>query len=276
VDSSPLVKMKSLLPTLKGANRRIAEWYLDLLGGGAPLPHDHDSNDVAAAVGVSRPTVIRFAQLLGYSGFPPLRNALLQATAHHNRPEAAEGRLQEIVHRYIDSLQSGLQCVSRDEFDLAVEWLAKAPTIFWLGWGDSYFAAATAQHKCYLCGLPTRSANDFADLDLLLDPLAPDSVVVVISQSGRWERIARSLRPVRARGVRIVCLTGTASSLLAKTADLTFVTSNPTYRVNGRPFTVRPAQIALIEALILETAIRRGVTLVAPSEGTARGSAPGS
>lgn len=262
--------MKELLPNLRGANRRIAEWYLDLLGSGTPLPHDHDTNDVAAAVGVSRPTVIRFARLLGYSGFPAFRNALLQATAHRVRPPSAEGRLAEIAGRYVGSVQAVLQCVLPEDFARAVAWLADAPLIFWLGWGDSYFAAATAEHKCYLCGLPARSANDFADLDLLLEPLTPKSVVVVISQSGRWEQIARSLGQVKAHGVRVICFTGTASSLLARTADLTFVTPNPTYRVNGRPFTLRPAQVALIEALILEAAHRRGVGIAAPDGGTAR------
>ena len=85
---SPLVRMKELLPSFKGANRRLAEYYLDLLGDGRPLPHDHDSNDVARAVGVSRPTVIRFARALGYSGFSAMRNALLQATAHVQAIEA--------------------------------------------------------------------------------------------------------------------------------------------------------------------------------------------
>lgn len=264
--SSPLIRMKKLLPALHGANRKLAEWYLDLLGDGTPLPHDHDSNDVAQAVGVSRPTVIRFARALGYSGFTALRHALLQSTGPSEVGEEADTLYEEISRRYVHSLELTLGTIDSGEFQLAVEWLAKAPTIFWLGWGDSYFAAASAEHKCYLCGISTRSANDFADLDMLLDPLAPGSVVVVISQSGRWDRIAMSLEPVQARGIKVICVTGTASSLLANLADLTFVTANPTYRLGVRPFTLRPAQLALIDALILGAAELKGQTITRPEE----------
>lgn len=263
---SPLVRMKELLPSFKGANRRLAEYYLDLLGDGRPLPHDHDSNDVARAVGVSRPTVIRFARALGYSGFSAMRNALLQATAHVQAIEAGDGWYDKIGVRYVQSLELSLRSVDRAAVSRAARWMAAAPTLFWLGWGDSYFAAASAEHKCYLCGLPARSANDFADLDLLLEPLDAGSVVIVISQSGRWERIARALRPAKERGLRVICITGTASSLLAQLADITFVTANPTYRVSGRPFTLRPAQLALVDALILETTERRNTHPIRPPE----------
>lgn len=263
---SPIVRMKRLLPTLKGANLRLAEWYLDLLGDGSPLPYDHDSNDVAEAVGVSRPTVIRFARALGYSGFSAFRNALLQATAPGHKVHGEGSWYDEMGARYVQAIELSLKNVDRAALSRAAQWMAAAPTLFWLGWGDSYFAAASAEHKCYLCGLPARSANDFADLDLLLEPLAPNSVVIVISQSGRWERIANSLEPVKERGVRVVCITGTASSLLARMADITFVTANPTYRVSGRPFTLRPAQLALVDALILETTELRAACPIVPPE----------
>lgn len=255
---SPLKKMRTLLPSFEGANRQLAEWYLNLLGQGAPLPHDHNSNDVARAVGVSRPTVIRFARALGYSGFPAMRNALLQSTAVRPSEDHKESPFADVADHYLHSIKLSLETVEPVAFHQATIWLAEAPTIFWLGWGDSFFAAASAEHKCYLSRMAARSANDFADLDMLFDQLEPKSVIVLISQSGRWSRIAESVLPHKERDVRVICCTGTAGSILSDVADITFVTSNPTYRVDDRPFTFRPAQLALIDALILAAARERG------------------
>ncbi|HPT62575.1 MAG TPA: SIS domain-containing protein, partial [Bacillota bacterium] len=66
-----------------------------------------------------------------------------------------------------------------------------------------------------------------------------------------WSAICDAIRQAKQRGIHVVCLSGAAGSILAQTADISFITPNPTLRVAGHPFTLRAAQITLIDALIL-------------------------
>ncbi|HHT27478.1 MAG TPA: MurR/RpiR family transcriptional regulator [Firmicutes bacterium] len=271
---TPFARMAELLPNLKGANLRLAQWYLDAFGAGQPLPLNHHCDAVAETVGVSRASVIRFARLLGYSGFSTFRNALFQADGSPNAKPAEElqtiasgdkpSSLVEATQLQIAALQAGLQAVDAHAFTSAAEWIAKASSILWIGWGDSYFAAAGGEHKCHLAGLPARSANDVADLRLHVSMLDGNGLVIVLSQSGRWSTILDAVRQAQLRGIRVICLTGTASSILAQSADIAFITPNPTLRVAGHPFTMRAAQITLIDALILAAVRLAGKVTVEP------------
>jgi DNA-binding MurR/RpiR family transcriptional regulator len=257
--------MAKLLPALEGANRHLAEWYLSILGSGAPLPLDHNCNEIAKEVGVSRATVIRFARALGYSGFASLRNALYHYAGNIKDKEQLNRHsiekppcLVNVTALYTTALATSLQAISSAAFEEAVRWLANATFVLWIGWGDSSFVAASGEHKCRLAGFTARSANDVADLGLHVAALPKDAVIVVVSQSGRWQVIADSLQAAKERGIRVICLTGQAGSILERAADLSFVTANPTLRVAGHPFTLRSAQTALVDALILEATVRVG------------------
>jgi DNA-binding MurR/RpiR family transcriptional regulator len=80
---------------------------------------------------------------------------------------------------------------------------------------------------------------------------------MVVSQSGRWQAIVEAVHSAQERGIKVICLSGNAASVLAMAADLTFITANPTFRVAGHPYTLRAAQATLIDALVLE-AVRVG------------------
>lgn len=264
---TPVERMADLLPKLEGANRRLAEWFLNAMGSGKPLPLGHNSNTIAKAVGVSRATVIRFARTLGYDGFASFRNALFQhagvAVAENDALNKPAG-LKDITSLHAAALTDSLQLINSQAFAEAVSWLAGTSFVLWIGWGDSYFVAASGEHKCRLAGMLTRSANDVADLGLHVAALPADALIVVVSQSGRWQAIADALQMARERGIRVICLTGNAGSTLAHHADITFITVNPTFRVAGHPFTLRSAQTALIDALIIEAARRAGKCAVEP------------
>src|SRR5829696_9612443 len=76
-DSSPLVRIRSLLPGLARAEQRVAHVVLD-----EPAAVAHRSiTEVADSAGTSETTVTRFCKAIGVGGYPELRLALAAATA---------------------------------------------------------------------------------------------------------------------------------------------------------------------------------------------------
>ncbi|MCP9946992.1 MurR/RpiR family transcriptional regulator [Streptomyces somaliensis] len=100
---------------LSPAQRRIAQYLVDHLTEAAFL----SITDLAERVGVSQPSVTRFATSLGYSGFPALREALqpiaLSAVAGvaESREEIRSNELQAAVDAEIQNLE-GLRRVLAD------------------------------------------------------------------------------------------------------------------------------------------------------------------
>src|SRR5215207_1631352 len=76
-ESSPLVRIRSLLPGLARAEQRVAQVVLD-----SPAAVAHRSiTEVAELAGTSETTVTRFCKAIGVGGYPELRLALAAATA---------------------------------------------------------------------------------------------------------------------------------------------------------------------------------------------------
>src|SRR3954469_25431928 len=84
-DSSPLVRIRSLLPGLARAEQRVAKVVLDNPGSVAR----RSITEVALAANTSETTVTRFCKAIGVGGYPQLRIALAADTA---RTEARSSR----------------------------------------------------------------------------------------------------------------------------------------------------------------------------------------
>ncbi|MDQ0945332.1 tRNA G26 N,N-dimethylase Trm1 [Streptomyces sp. V1I1] len=73
---------------LSPAQRRIAQYLVDHLTEAAFL----SITELAERVGVSQPSVTRFASSLGFSGFPALREALQPIALQRGRPSPGHAR----------------------------------------------------------------------------------------------------------------------------------------------------------------------------------------
>ena len=64
----PLPKIRAERDQMSAIERRIADFILD----NAQLLRDYSSQQLAAALGVSQSSVVKFSQKLGYRGYPDL------------------------------------------------------------------------------------------------------------------------------------------------------------------------------------------------------------
>lgn len=95
-----------------------------------------------------------------------------------------------------------------------------------------------------------------SSLRLLIHSVNAGDVIIVVSQSGRWDNVARNLAPFQAKGCYVIGITSRATSVIANAADLVLLTHARDLTMGEEPFTLRAAQTMLIDMLVLEVAIR--------------------
>src|SRR5436190_12318789 len=77
----PLLKIRAERDGMSAIERRIADFLLE----NAQLLRDYSSQQLAAALGISQSSVVKFSQKLGFRGYPDLKYSIAQAA----RPEGA-------------------------------------------------------------------------------------------------------------------------------------------------------------------------------------------
>ncbi len=267
-DWGPLSRMRAHLGQLDGAYLQLATWFLALQPGQLPLA-ELTTGHVAGSTGLSRATVVRFCQQLGFQGFLDFKEALARewlaeaipsADGHLSQLPEAAGRVAQLT---LHSLDEFLRTVDGAALARAAQAMAGAALILWFGCGDSAYLAASGEHKLAQAGKSTRLVRDGPSLRLAAQAVRPGDVVILISQSGRWRSVAEAAQLLRERGCLIITITGQAESPMAKAADILFVTPTRDVTVGGGPLTLRAPQTLLVDMLVLEAAIRAGSAPVA-------------
>ena len=252
--------MRLLLPQLEDSFGVIARYLLKASLTQATDAARITTGSLQRELGVSRPTIVRFARRLGYRGFSDFKADLIRELNERasGPPSAPDHVLDRVARESRDSIDKSLRTLDRAVFDQCVNLIASAKIVIWFATGDSGFLAASADHKCVIAGIPSRAVVDPNQVPALPRQVGSSAVMVVISQSGKWSAMVNSLASCREANIPIISITSRPESILAKASDYVLTTAAPDWTLGGRPFTLRPAQAVVVDALILAAALRRG------------------
>ncbi|MFI8304856.1 MurR/RpiR family transcriptional regulator [Streptomyces sp. NPDC085927] len=229
-EASPTSQLRTLFdrPRLSPGQRRIARYLIEHLTEAAFL----SITDLAERVGVSQPSVTRFASVVGFSGYPALREKL-QAIALGTLPggPAEENRGNEL-QAAVDAEIENLENLRRDFAgpDRVVETgrgLAASAPLTVLGLRISvslaeYFAyAARRIHPDVR--LVTRGGSVAYDA-LLQSREAGGTWVLAFSMPRHAQETLTAVRVARSAGLKVALITDLALGPLADEADVTFAT----------------------------------------------------
>ncbi|WP_353828749.1 MurR/RpiR family transcriptional regulator [Agromyces sp. SYSU T0242] len=224
---------------------------------------------LAARAGVSGPTVLRFANRLGYRGFPDFQRALRedldersasplqlfgrQSSTPETDESTALGRAAAITR---DTLERTFSSLSPDEFARAVELLA-GPRGHLLVAGGRYsglLARYLAQHLQLLReGVTMLPGADAGRADAVA-VLHRGDTVVLFDYRRYEEPTQRLARAAKARRATVVLFTDSWLSPIASEADVVL----PSETAAPSAFDAMTPVLALIEAVIAECFARLG------------------
>lgn len=261
-ESSPLVRIRSLLPGLAKAEQRVARVVLD----NPSTVARRSITDVAEAAGTSETTVTRFCKAIGIGGYPELRIALAADTA---RTQARSDRdlggeisptddLRTVVGKvtYADAraVEETAEQLDTEALQRVIDAIAGAGRVDVYGVGASAFVAADLQQKLHRIGRVCFAWNDTHIMLTSAAVLGAGDVAVGISHTGATTDTVEALRTAKAHGATTVALTNFPRSPIAEVADLVLTTAARETTFRSGATASRIAQLTVVDCLFIGVA----------------------
>lgn len=172
--------------------------------------------ELSEKAGVSEPTVVRFCNAIGCSGFQDMKIRLAGSLAFgmpsaHSVIQEDDG-LGTVVSKIFDFNLSSLDWVRSkldvDAVEAAVNALLNAKSIHFVGFGASSIVALDAQQKFPLFGVQCLATTDFHQMLIAAAMMGEGDILVAISNSGTTREIAQCAKLAQDRGALTIGLTG--------------------------------------------------------------------
>jgi len=213
-----LAKLRSERGRMSAMDRRIADYIL----ANAQLLRDYSSQQLADALNVSQSSIVKFAQRLGYKGYPDLKISITESVARAAGQDSLPATGDADTAR-ADALWRSKAAAARETRGLATSeviaqtagWLAESGMLFICGDGIDGEAARSLAGRMALLG--RRAVSQFQPQDLLasLSAAKPDDLLFVISGHGDGSEWLRACREMKQAGGRVVVLTRRTGKLTA-------------------------------------------------------------
>ncbi len=222
-----ITKIQSELPGFSKGQKQIARFILEHYDKAAFMT----ASRLGVTVGVSESTVVRFATELGYDGYPHLQRALQEMIRNKltsvQRMEVAGDRmggrdvLQTVLHADTDMIRVTLDDIDRDAFQGAVDALMGAKRIYILGVRSSSALASFLGFYFNLLfeNVTLVHTNSVSEIFEQVLRVGPGDVLFGISFPRYSKRTLSAMKYARDRGARVIALTDSQLSPLARVAD---------------------------------------------------------
>lgn len=260
-----LPRIEAIRHDLRPSERKLADYIL-----AAPREVlDLAMTELSTRAGVSQPTIARFCQALGCSGFREFKIRLAQSIAPGVSSvyrdvlpdEPAPGIIGKVFDRTIGALIEVRNSLSAGSVADAIALMSNASRIEFYGAGGSGIAAQDIQHKFFRLGVPSVAYYDPHTFSMSAALLGPHDVVVAISNTGRTRDIVDAARAALACGAKVVAITHSHSPL-AKLATVSLASNIAEETDVFSPMTSRMSHLAIGDILAVGVALSRGPALM--------------
>ncbi|CAI1768017.1 MurR/RpiR family transcriptional regulator [Serratia fonticola] len=256
---STLLRIRQIYPTLAQNDRKLADFLLD----NAEQARHLSSQKLAQLAGVSQSSVVKFAQKLGYKGFPALKLALGEVLA---QPQAAP---VVTVHNHILSsdplktvgeklllekqaaLRATLDINSEQRLLTALEMLRAARRVILVGIGASGLVAKDLSFKLLKIGVMAVAEADMYVQLATIKALSREDLMLAISFSGERREINLAAEEARIAGAKVLALTSFSPNGLQQRADHCLYTIAQEPNIRSAAISSSTAQFALTDLLFM-------------------------
>lgn len=276
--SDILVRIRWALPSLRPAERRVAEAIVADPGAAAEL----SISALARRCQTSETTVMRLCRALGLDRFPELRLALARSAsrteAQHgygahlsgeiSRTDSLEDIVKKITYSDARAIEDTGSTIDLDALRAAVDAVAGARRIDIYGIGGSAFVGLDLHQKLHRIGLLTFAWPDPHAALTSAALLTEDDVALAISHTGTTIDTIEPLRVARRRGATTIAVTNFNPSPITEEATLVLTTAARETTFRSGAMASRIAQLAVVDCLFVAVAQRFFDRTVAALEST--------
>lgn len=257
--SDYILKINQLMPQFNAAEKRIAEHFLASQDELFKLP----IKEIAERCGCSQSGIVRFCQMLGYSGFKDFKR---QVTASfiskysEDREKAAaysdiriDGELNNVIKKITENSIVSIRDTSRvlDEAELikAIHVLSDANRIMFFGVATSGIVAADACQRFSRLG---KNCQHYDDMHMQLSvaaTLKKGDAAVLISYSGKTDQILKLMSLFKEAEVTTIAITKYGKTPLSKGCDIILSMLSTDIPVRTASLSTRLSQLVVVDML---------------------------
>ena len=224
-------RIRAARPNMSKSFRRLADFILDSYIQSALMT----ATEVAHQVDVDAATVVRFAQMLDYSGFPELQREIKERVKHDllirpkeaAEPDSISGVVDATLGRLREAVEQARMLLDTGAVEELVERIGTARRIIVMPESLGQAAAYTLVNLLEQGGfLVTVAHNGVTDLARTVSAATSEDLLVAIDVAGEAPYIARALREASMLGIPTATIAGAASLESAGVADLVLAGQN--------------------------------------------------
>lgn len=254
-----LLRIRTRYPTLAQSDRRLADF---LLADPGQIRH-LSSQQVAEKAGVSQSSVVKFAQKMGFKGFPAMKLAIGEALASGQNPHSVpvhnhilgDDPLRTVGEKLIKEKAAAMHAtldVNTEEKMLAsVALLRDARRILLVGIGASGLVAKNFSWKLMKIGLNAVAEQDMHALLATVQAMSEQDVLFAISYSGERREINLAAEEASRVGAKIIAVTGFSPNALQQRATLSLYTIAEEQAMRSAAISSTTAQMMLTDLLFM-------------------------
>ncbi len=264
-DSTLLSTISAALPKLKKSEAKVAKVILE-----DPDTATRSSIAVlAAAAGVSEPSVNRFCKRFGAGGFPDFKLRLAKSLVSGVRYMSRAVEMSDDVETYpgklfdntVNALVQARETLPTSAIAEAVDYLAQAKRLLFFGLGTSAAVAKDAEHKFFRFNVPVSTYEDPLMMRMMATSGGVADVFFFISHTGRTKVLVEAAAMARETGAIVISLTS-ANSALAKQSHCTIELAESENTEEYLPMTSRIVQLVIIDTLTTGVTLKHGEKLL--------------
>ncbi|AIR00338.1 MurR/RpiR family transcriptional regulator [Pluralibacter gergoviae] len=254
-----LISIRQRYPNLAQSDKKLADFIL-----AEPDRARHlSSQQLAGLAGVSQSSVVKFAQKLGFKGFPALKLALSEALASNPNPHSmpvhnhirGDDPLRTVGEKLIKdnvaAMHASLDVNSEDKLLESVAMLRRARRIIITGIGASGLVAQNFGWKLRKIGLSAVAEQDMHALLATVQAMSADDLLLAISYSGERREINLAVDEALRAGGNILAITGFSPNTLQQRARQCLYTIAEEQATRSAAISSTSAQMMLTDLLFM-------------------------
>ncbi|ADO47453.1 MurR/RpiR family transcriptional regulator [[Enterobacter] lignolyticus] len=254
-----LIRIRQRYPGLAQSDKKLADFIL-----AQPDEARHlSSQQLASEAGVSQSSVVKFAQKMGFKGFPALKLALSEALASNPNPHSMPVHNQirgddplrlvgeKLIKDNIAAMHASLDVNSEDKLLESVTLLRNARRIIITGIGASGLVARNFSWKLMKIGFNAVAEQDMHALLATVQAMAQDDLLLAISYSGERREINLAADEALRVGGKILAITGFSPNALQQRASHCLYTIAEEQATRSAAISSTSAQMMLTDLLFM-------------------------
>lgn len=254
----PLTRIRAERDHMSAIERRIADYLTE----NAHLLRDYSSQQLANALGISQSSVVKFAQKLGFKGYPDLKFSIGEALARGDgddggKPPASEGDnphtalADALWHAKARAVAETGALNAPDRINAITDAIRGADKVFVIGLGQDGIHARAFAMQLSLLGIMAMFHFDPVMMPAGVSSAGPNDVLIVFSEHGRQATLSRLAQLFRERHGTVVTVTRHSANPLRAHATEALLVAAHDERAHVQPLLYQTALLQLLDLIYL-------------------------